>query len=111
VVQVTALDAFGNTATGFNGTITVAMGANPGGGGLSGTKAVAAVAGVAPFPDLSIARNGTGYTLTAKATSLTTATSPSFDILLGPVAQLVFAVQPTSTAAGSTIAPAVQVVA
>ncbi|HET7250071.1 MAG TPA: hypothetical protein VFI79_09515 [Gemmatimonadales bacterium] len=110
-VQVTALDAFGNTATGFNGTITVALGANPGGGGLSGTKAIAAVAGVATFPDLSIARNGTGYTLTAKATGLTTATSPSFDILLGPVAQLVFAAQPTTTAAGATITPAVQVVA
>jgi hypothetical protein len=110
-VQVTALDAFGNIATGFNGTITVALGANPGGGGLSGTKAIAAVAGVATFPDLSIARNGAGYTLTAKATGLTTATSPSFDVLLGPVAQLVFAVQPTSTPAGSTIAPPVQVVA
>ncbi len=110
-VQVTALDAFGNTATSFTGTITVALGNNPGGGGLSGTKAIAAVAGVATFPDLSIARNGAGYTLTAKATALATATSPSFDILLGPVAQLVFAVQPASTAAGSTITPAVQVVA
>ncbi|HET9707443.1 MAG TPA: hypothetical protein VFP39_03975, partial [Gemmatimonadales bacterium] len=110
-VQVTALDAFGNTATGFNGTVTVAMGANPGGGGLSGTKAVAAVAGVATFPDLSIARNGTGYTLTAKGTGLVTATSPTFDILLGPMAQLVFAVQPVTTPAGATITPSVQVVA
>ena len=110
-VQVSALDAFGNTATGFNGTITVAIGTNPGGGGLSGTKAIAAVAGVATFSDLSIARNGSGYTLTAKATGLTTATSPSFDIQLGPVAQIVFAVQPTTTAAGAMIAPAVQVVA
>ncbi|HKE91933.1 MAG TPA: hypothetical protein VKB45_16485 [Gemmatimonadales bacterium] len=110
-VQVTALDAFGNTATGFNGTITVAIGTNPGGGGLSGTKAIAAVAGVATFPDLSIARNATGYTLTAKATGLTTATSPLFDILLGPVSQLVFVVQPASTPAGSTITPAVQVAA
>ena len=110
-VQVTALDAFGNTATGFNGTVTVALGTNPGGGGLSGTKALPAVAGVASFTDLSIARNGTGYTLTAKATGLATATSPSFDILLGPVTQLVFAVQPVTTPAGATITPAVKVVA
>ena len=110
-VRVTALDAFGNTASGFSGTITVALGQNPGGGGLYGTKAVAAVAGVATFPDLSITRSGSGYTLTAKATGLTTATSPSFDILLGPVAQLVFAVPPTTTAAGSMIVPAVQVMA
>jgi hypothetical protein len=110
-VQVTALDALGNTATGFNGTITVAIGTNPGGGGLSGTKVLPAVAGVASFTDLSIARNGTGYTLTAKATGMATAISPNFDVQLGPLAQLVFAVQPVTTPAGTTIAPAVQVVA
>lgn len=110
-VQVTALDAFGNPATGFTGTVTVSIGTNPGSGGLAGTKAVSAVAGVATFADLSIGRNGTGYTLTAKATGLGTATSPGFDIQLGPVAQLVFAVQPATTTAGTSLAPAVQVVA
>src|SRR5215831_7814255 len=91
--------------------ITVAIGTNPGGGGLSGTKSIAAVAGVATFPDLSIAHNAVGYTLTAKATGLSSATSPLFDILLGPVSQLVFVVQPASTPAGSAITPAVQVAA
>src|SRR5438034_152260 len=41
-VQVTAQDASGNTATGFTGNITVAIGTNPSTGTLSGTKTVAA---------------------------------------------------------------------
>src|SRR2546427_4257410 len=34
-VQVTALDGQGNTATGFTGNVTIALGANPGSGTLS----------------------------------------------------------------------------
>ena len=41
-VQVTAQDSLGNVATGFAGTVTVAIATNPGGGTLSGTAAVAA---------------------------------------------------------------------
>src|SRR2546423_357637 len=47
--QLTAQDARGNTATGFTGNITVAIGTNPGGGTLSGTATVAATGGVATF--------------------------------------------------------------
>src|SRR5205823_674304 len=46
-VEVTAQDAGGNTATGFTGDITVAIGTNPSSGTLSGTLTHAAVAGVA----------------------------------------------------------------
>jgi hypothetical protein len=108
-VVVTARDAFGNTATGFTGGVSVALGVNPGGGGLSGTKTVAAVAGVATFSDLSIARSGAGYTLTARATGIAAVASTTFDILVGPLSQLAFAVQPATTVAGATIAPAVVV--
>jgi hypothetical protein len=108
-VQVTARDALGNPATSFSGSVTVAIGTNPGGGGLTGTKTVTAVAGVAAFSDLSIARVGSGYTLTASATGLSGATSTAFDILIGPVSRLVFTVQPASSPAGVTIAPPVQV--
>jgi hypothetical protein len=62
-VQVTARDAYGNTATSFNGSMTMAIGQNPGGGTLSGTKTVAAVNGVGTFSDLKIDRAGSGYTL------------------------------------------------
>jgi hypothetical protein len=62
-VQVTARDAYGNTATSFNGSMTMAIGQNPGGGTLSGTKTVTAVNGVGTFSDLKIDRAGSGYTL------------------------------------------------
>src|SRR5205807_6722706 len=77
-VQVTAEDAAGRVATGFTGNVTVAIGTNPSGGTLGGTKTVAAVAGVATFGDLSVDQAGTGYTLTAAATGLTTPTSATF---------------------------------
>src|SRR5881397_846489 len=75
IVQVTAEDAAGRIGTGFTGNVTVAIGANPGSGTLSGTTTVAAVSGVATFSTLSVNKAGTGYTLTAGATGLTTATS------------------------------------
>ncbi|HYU00563.1 MAG TPA: hypothetical protein VEK85_09300, partial [Gemmatimonadales bacterium] len=110
-VRVMALDAQGNPATGFAGNVTVALGSNPSGGTLSGTTTVAAVSGVATFASLSIAKVGTGYTLTAAAAGLTTATSAAFNVTPGIAARLVFTVQPSNTAAGAAITPAVQVTA
>ena len=69
-VQVTAWDAEGNTATGFTGDVAMAIAANPGGGTLSGTPTVAAVAGVATFGSLAISALGNGYTLVASAGTL-----------------------------------------
>src|SRR5207302_3950753 len=50
-------------------------------------------------------------TLTAAATGLTGATSNAFTIssTVGPAAKLAFTVQPSNTAAGAAITPAVQV--
>jgi hypothetical protein len=110
-VEVTARDAMGNTATGFTGNVTVAIGTNPNGGALSGTTTVAAVAGVATFSTLSIDKSGTGYTLTAGATGFSGATSIGFAITPGPATQLVFTGEPTNTTVGATITPAVQVTA
>ena len=108
-VQVSARDAEGNLATAFTGDVTVAIGANPGGGVLSGTQTVTAVGGVAVFSSLSIDKIGTGYTLTVAASGVTGATSGPFNITIGAAVRLAFAVQPTSTTGGTTIAPAVQV--
>ncbi|HUP00811.1 MAG TPA: invasin domain 3-containing protein, partial [Gemmatimonadota bacterium] len=83
-VAVHAVDGSGNTDTSFGGEITVAIGTNPGGGTLDGTTTRTAVAGVATFDDLSIAQAGSGYTLTASASGLTSATSTAFDIAPGP---------------------------
>lgn len=77
---VTALDAYNNTVTGFSGAVTLAIGANPGGGALSGTATVNAVGGVATFSGLKISKAGVGYTLAASATGLTSAISAPFNI-------------------------------
>src|SRR5439155_1490721 len=110
-LQVPALDAQGNPATGITGNVTIAIGANPGGAALSGSASVAAVAGVATFGDLSLNRAGTGYTLTASATGPTGATSTPFDVAPAAANRLVFTVQPSSATAGVAITPAVQVTA
>src|SRR5439155_1089414 len=109
-VRVTARDASGNTVTSYTGLITVAIGANPGGGTLSGTTIVNAVNGVATFSNLSINNPGNGYTLTASASGLTGTTSASFNITAPPATNLAFTTQPQSTQAGQTM-PAVRVTA
>ncbi|HUP00807.1 MAG TPA: Ig-like domain-containing protein, partial [Gemmatimonadota bacterium] len=109
-VTVRAVDGAGNTVSTFNGSITVALGNNPGGDGtLSGTKTRAAVNGVATFNDLSIDKADTGYTLTAAASGLTGDTSASFNITAGPAVALRFVQQPTNEQAGTAISPAVTV--
>src|SRR5439155_396405 len=102
-VEVTAQDASGNTASGFTGNITVAIGTNPSSGTLSGTKTVAAVAGVASFSGLSIDNAWTVYTLaaTSNASILTSPTRRPSDLN----------VQPSTTTAGTAITPAVEVTA
>ncbi len=108
-VSVTVQDALGNTVTGSTATIGLAIGTNPGGGTLSGTVSRAATAGVATFADLSLDKAGSGYTLSASSTGLTTATSTGFDITAGAAARLAFVVEPTSATAGTALSPAVQV--
>src|SRR5206468_11474627 len=110
-VQVTAQDAEGNTATAFGGSVTVAIGTNPGGGTLSGTTSSSAVNGVATFSGLNINRAGAGYTLAASASGLGTAPSPAFNVTAGAATQLVVTVESSATVAGAGIAPAVQLTA
>src|SRR5437016_2959244 len=108
-VKVRALDALGNLVPSFTGSVTIALGNNPGGATLSGTTPVSAASGVATFFDLSLNKTGTGYTLTASASGLGPVTSIAFDITPGTASQLAFSVQPSNTVAGAAISPAVQV--
>ena len=78
-VRVTLLDRMGNVATASTAAVTVAFGQNTVGGVLNGTKTVAAVAGVATLPGLSVNKAGV-YTLRASATGTTAATSAPFTI-------------------------------
>jgi hypothetical protein len=81
-VQVVVQDALGNTVTSGTTSVTLAFTSGTGTSGavLGGTPTRAAVAGVASFADLTVDKAGTGYTLTATATSLTSATSAAFNI-------------------------------
>src|SRR5437660_1918410 len=98
-VQVTALDAAGNPVPGFTGSVTIALGNNPGGSTLGGATTVVAVNGVASFADLSANKTGTNYWLTATATGLSRATSSAFTITAGTATELVFGTQPGTTVA------------
>ncbi len=106
-LQVAIQGALGNLVAGATNAVTVAIGTNPGGGTLSGTTKVNAVAGVASFTDLTIDQMGTGYTLVATSGSLSSATSAAFGISatlvdfngIGPVGQAA----PSILAGGVTI--------
>src|SRR2546427_16367 len=81
-VQIAVQDASGNTVTAATDAVTVALGANPGAGTLSGTLTVAAIHGIATFSNLRIDRPGSGYTLAASAGGLSGATSVPFAVTL-----------------------------
>jgi trimeric autotransporter adhesin len=99
--RVAIQDQYGNTVTTNTSSVTLAIGTNPGSGTLSCTaNPVAASAGVASFSGCRIDRAGTGYTLTATAGSLTSATSAAFNITVGPAAKLAFSQQPAGAFTG-----------
>src|SRR5437773_7285028 len=105
-VRVAARDAAGNTVTSYTGLITVALGANPGGGTLAGTTSVNAVSGVATFSTLSINNAGNGYTLTASASGLTGVARANVRTPATSrprVPRSAFTTQPQTTEAGQTM--------
>ncbi len=79
-VTVRVMDEAGDVVTASTATISLALGANPGGATLGGTLSRAAVAGVATFNNLTVNQAGAGYTLTASSNGLTGATSNAFNI-------------------------------
>jgi hypothetical protein len=97
-VRVAVEDSLNNVVTGDSSGVTVSLASNVTGGALSGTLSQAAGAGIATFNDLAIDKVGS-YTLGASDGALTSATSTSFSITLGPATQLAFTTQPSSTTA------------
>ena len=105
IVTVVILDAEGDTVKSGSYDISIAIGNNPGGAALFGVTTVRATDGVAKFPDVTINKVGSGYTLVATATNLVSANSNPFSVENGPTAKLVFTVQPVSTIARTPIPP------
>jgi adhesin/invasin len=86
-VTVELRDQYGNKAATATRTVTLAIATNPGGATLAGSPSVATAEGVARFADLVLDRSSDGYTLTASAAGLPSATSAAFNIAAGaPVA-------------------------
>jgi len=109
-VVVEVVDQNGSVMTTDNtDVLTLALGTNPGGGTLSGTLTLTVSAGVATFSNLSIDKAGSGYTLVVSSPGLPPVTSNSFAITPAAADHLLFVQQPTDTAAGQTISPAVMV--
>ncbi len=93
-LTVKALDAQGDIAKSFTGTVTVALSASSPSVPLLGTLTATAVDGVASFSDLRINQVGTGYALTTSASGLRSATTSSFAIVPGPAQRLEFGSYP-----------------
>ena len=89
-IVVTAKNFAGQTLTGYTGTITISLFANPNGATLSGTLSVAATAGVATFSNLMLDKIGNGYKFAATGTNIRTAIGSAFNI----VSTLAFTTQP-----------------
>jgi len=106
LIKVQVKDANGKLVNTATDSITLAIGTNSAGGKLGGTLTVAAVGGEATFGDISIDKAGSGYTLVASASGLTSATSAGFGITEGQ--QLASGGNPGVPVAGSS--PAVETV-
>jgi type II secretory pathway pseudopilin PulG len=87
-------DLGGNLETGNTSTVTLAIGANPGGGVLSGCSGTT-TGGVATFSGCSINQAGTGYTLTASDGTLQQATTSAFTVSAAALTS--FRVTPSTT--------------
>lgn len=101
-VTVKVFDSNGVWDTTSSASVTVAItsGTGTSGATLNGTLTQTAVNGVATFSNLSINKDGSGYTLTATSSGLTSAASSSFNITSGSATQLVFTTQPGGGTAG-----------
>ena len=108
-VTVAVEDSSGKVVTSSTASVTLTLATNPTDAMLAGTLTRVAIAGIATFDDLVIQTAGIGYVLGASSSSLTAATSGSFNIASGPATQLAFGVQPSNAVAGVAIAPAVTV--
>ncbi len=96
---VTALDAEGNVATGYAGTITLSF-RSPGPSGTLHGCLQSRNAGVVTFSGCAIDEADTGYRLRAKD-GTPQVDSSSFNVTVGPLAKLAFTTQPSGAVAAT----------
>jgi hypothetical protein len=108
-IQVEVRDAGGNRVTSASTSIQLALNGGDAAATLSGSNPVSASSGLATFSGLSVDSAANNYTLVATGGGFTQATSTAFNVTVGPAAKIAFLTQPTSTVAGQSITPSVQV--
>ena len=100
-----ARDAVAGLATTFTGNVTLAIGTNPGTSTIGGTVTVAAVGGIATFPNITLNNTGNGYTLTATSGVLPVATSGTFHITPALAANLTITAGNSQSANARSVLP------
>jgi len=93
-LSVSVENMSGGVATGFDGSVTVALASNPGGSILAGSLTVLAQRGVATLAGLTLNRAGTGYTLQVSAGGSAFAATTAFSVTPAAAARLVVISQP-----------------
>ena len=103
-VTVLVQDANGNLAPTATNAITPVLAMNPGGSTLGGNWTVNAVNGVATFSTLTLDKIGNGYTLSASATGLISATSIPFAVTATlPACTITTSASPAITVPGGLV--------
>jgi uncharacterized delta-60 repeat protein len=100
-LTVEATDASGNLMPSYNGTVTVALAANPGGAALGGTLTATASNGFASFSGLWLNKAAGGYTLSASGVGLAPATTTAIAVTPAAPTQLVIVDQPETVGVNS----------
>lgn len=104
-IRVVVQDASGNTVISSSASVTLSLGANPGGATLGGDVTANAANGIATFSNVTLDRIGSGYTLVASSAALDGGTSEPFEVTPGAPAVLAFLDQPGTITAGGTMSP------
>jgi hypothetical protein len=99
---VSAEDRFGNIATSYTTSVTVALTTNPGSTTLGGTLTATPSGGVATFAGLTINTAAIGYVLSASSGTITTAISNAFNVIAAAPSQLVVSSQPPVSVTAGT---------
>ena len=101
-IVVTVENGAGDPDIDYSGTVTIALGNNPGSDTLKGTLTAYVYHGVAVFSGLTLKVPDSGYTITAAAAGLSTTTTDKFNVTLGATELVVTSEPPDSVQAGTT---------
>ena len=91
VLTVAVEDLAGDLATGYSGSVTLALTSNPGNSTLGGNVTVAVANGLAVFSGLTLNKSGQAYMFTATSSTLTSAVTGDFNVIAGAATQLIVA--------------------